>query len=48
MSEVGSEKIDSQEIFEEIMSLLYCYSMKLYSKRRIDKIKETLKDNTLE
>ena len=48
MSEVGSEKLDSQEIFEEIVSLLHCYSMKLYSKRRVDKIKEALKDNTLE
>ena len=34
MSEVGSEKLDSQEIFEEIVSFLHCYSMKLYSKRR--------------
>jgi putative resolvase len=34
MSEVGSAKLDSQEIFEEIISLLHCYSMKLYSKRR--------------
>lgn len=48
MSEVGSEKLDSQEIFEEIVSLLHCYSMKLYSKRRVDKIKEALNDNTLE
>ena len=48
MSEVGSEKLDSQEIFEEIMSLLHCYSMKLYSKHCVDKIKEALKDNTLE
>ena len=42
MSEVGSNKLDSQEIFEEIISLLHCYSMKLYSKRKIQKIKETL------
>lgn len=42
MSEVGSEKLDSQEIFEEIVSLLHCYSMKLYSKRKIQKIKEVL------
>jgi len=34
MSEVGSEKLDSQEVFEEIVSLLHCYSMKLYSSRR--------------
>lgn len=44
MSEVGSEKLDSQEIFEEIVCLLHCYSMKLYSKRKIAKIKEVLSD----
>lgn len=44
MSEVGSEKLDSQEIFEEIVSLLHCYSMKLYSKRKFQKIKEVLTD----
>ena len=44
MSEVGSEKLDSQEIFEEIVSLLHCYSMKLYSKRKVQKIKEVLTD----
>lgn len=42
MSEVGSAKLDSEEIFEEIISMLHCYSMKLYSKRRINKIKEVL------
>lgn len=46
MSEVGSEKLDSEEIFEEIVSLLHCYSMKLYSKRRAQKIKEVLEDDT--
>lgn len=45
MSEVGSEKLDSQEIFEEIISLLHCYSMKMYSKHRVSKIKEALKDD---
>lgn len=45
MSEVGSEKLDSQEIFEEIVSLMHCYSMKLYSKRKIQKIKEVLSDD---
>lgn len=45
MSEVGSEKLDSQEIFEEIISLLHCYSMKLYSKRRVQRIKEALRDD---
>ena len=42
MSEVESEKLDSQEIFEEIVSLLHYYSMKLYSKRKIQKVKEVL------
>lgn len=44
MSEVGSEKLDSEEIFEEIISLLHCYSMKLYSKRKGQKIKKILKE----
>ena len=34
ISEVGNPKLDSEEIFEEIVSLLHCYSMKLYSKRK--------------
>lgn len=42
MSEVGSEKLDAEEIVEEIVSLLHCYSMKLYSKRRVQKLKEVL------
>lgn len=47
ISEVGSSKLDSEEIFEEIVSLLHCYSMKLYSKRRVKKIKEVINDETL-
>jgi len=34
VSEVGNKKLDAEEVFEEIISLLHCYSMKLYSKRR--------------
>jgi len=45
MSEVGSKKLDSEEIFEEIVTLLHCYSMKLYSKRKIPKIKEVISDD---
>jgi predicted site-specific integrase-resolvase len=45
MSEVGSVKLDSQEIFEEIISLLHCYSMKLYSKRKEKKIREVLMED---
>ena len=42
MSEIGSSKLDSEEIFEEIISLLHCYSMKLYSKRNKAKVKEII------
>lgn len=45
MSDIGSEKLDSEEIFEEVVSLLHCYSMKLYSSRRVQKIKEALSDD---
>ncbi len=44
MSEVGSSKLDSEEIFEEIVSLLHCYSMKMYIKRKGQKIKEVLEE----
>ena len=45
MSEVDSERLDSEEMFEEIVSLLHCYSMKLYSKHRINNIKKVLEEN---
>ena len=45
MSEIGSEKLDSEEVFEEIISFLHCYSMKLYSKRNAKKIQEILKED---
>ena len=44
MSEIGSKKLDSEEVFEEIVSLLHCYSMKLYSKRKVQKIKEIARE----
>jgi len=34
ISEVGDAKLDSEEVFEEIISMLHCYSMKMYSERR--------------
>jgi len=37
VSEAGKKKLDSEEIFEEIISLLHCYSMKHYSKRKNNK-----------
>lgn len=41
MSEVGSQKLDS----EEIVSLLNCYSIKMYSKRKGEKIKKILEES---
>ena len=40
MSEMGNEKLDSQEVFEEIVDLMHCYSMKLYSPRKRKVVKE--------
>lgn len=48
MSEVGSQKLDREEVFEEIISLLHCYSMKLDSKRIVQKMKEALEDESIE
>lgn len=49
MSEIGSEKLDCEEIFEEIISLLDGYSMKLYDKRKAKQIKDVLEaDNRTE
>lgn len=44
ISESGSVKLDSEEIFEEIISLLHSYSMKLYSSRKKKVIKELIQD----
>jgi len=46
ISEVGSVKLDSEEVFEEIVSLLHCYSMKLYSKRRKKIIEELINEQS--
>ena len=45
ISEIGSEKLDREEVCEEIISFLHCYSMKLYSKRKAKKIQEILKED---
>ena len=44
MSEVGSVKLDKEEIFEEIISLLHCYAIKLDRKRKARRIKEALEE----
>ena len=46
MSEIGSNKLDSEEIFEEIISFLHCYSTKMYSKRHLRKIKELVSEKS--
>ena len=46
LSEVGCSKLDSAEIFEEIVSLLHCYSMKLYSARKRKKVQELVKEES--
>lgn len=45
VSDIGNSKLDSEEIFEEIISLLHCYSMKLYSKRNQVRIREFINNN---
>ena len=47
ISEIGNEKLDSQEIFEEIVSLLHCYSMKLYSKRKNKIIDDLIREDEI-
>lgn len=42
LSETGSKTLDSKEVFDEIVSLLHCYSMKLYSSRKQNLIKELI------
>lgn len=38
MNDTFDSKTDEKEIFEEIVSLLHCYSMKMYSKRINNKL----------
>lgn len=45
MSEVGSTELDEEEIFDDVVSLLHCYSMKLYNKRTDKLIKELVEND---
>jgi putative resolvase len=38
VSDIGNTKLDSEEIFEDIISMLHCYSMKMYSRRKNNSI----------
>jgi len=48
ISEVGSEKLDSQEVFEAIVSLLHCYAMKMYSSRKRKVVEDLVSVNAEE
>lgn len=39
MSDLLDEKTDEQELFSEIITLLHCFSMKMYFNRKKDKQK---------
>ncbi len=48
LNEIDDDKIIEKEIFNEIISLIHCFSMKVYSKRRQEKLKLIKKDLELE
>ena len=48
LNELDDEKLVEKEIFNEIISLIHCFSMKVYSSRRKEKLKLLEKDLRLE
>jgi putative resolvase len=42
--ESGNEKLDSEEIFEEIITLIHCFSMRHYSRRRLNRIRQVFEN----
>jgi predicted site-specific integrase-resolvase len=42
----SNEKLDSEEIMNEIITLIHCFSMKHYSKRRVKRAIEVLNEST--
>ena len=44
ISEIGTTKLDSQEVIEEIISLMHCFAMKMYSKRKRKIIEELIEE----
>ena len=48
LNEINDEKLIEKEIFNEIISLIHCFSMKVYSNRRKEKLKLIEKDLILE
>ena len=45
ISDIGNQKLDSGEIFDDIISMLHCYSMKTYSGRKNNSIEMGYEDN---
>jgi predicted site-specific integrase-resolvase len=48
LNEIDDEKMTEKEIFNEIINLIHCFSMKVYSSRRKQKLKLIEKDLKLE
>lgn len=48
VNDIDNPKEIEKEIFEEIISLLHCFSMKMYSSRRKEKLKLVEKELILE
>lgn len=48
LNEINNPKEIEKELFEEIISILHCFSMKMYSKRRQEKLKLIEKELKLE
>lgn len=48
LNEIDDEKLLEKEIFKEIVDLIHCFSMKMYSQRRKEKLKLIEKDLKLE
>jgi len=48
LNEIDNEKLVEKEIFNEIINLTHCFSMKVYSNRRKEKLKLIEKDLILE
>jgi predicted site-specific integrase-resolvase len=48
LNQINDEKLIEKEIFSEIINLIHCFSMKVYSSRRKEKLKLVKKDLELE
>lgn len=48
LDEIGNSKTTEQEFLEEVVSLIHSFSMKMYSKRRKEKLELIAKDLELE